>query len=227
MRRRSAAAKYLHIERIETDIGLLQSLEAAVNLLILFGGAAWFLITTEERLKRQRALDELHTLRSLAHVVDMHQLTKDPTLVLEAHRMGMDGPPRAMSQFELARYLDYCAELLALLGKLAALYADRMRDSVVISAVTEISGATPIPSPEPLSRRTSGDTRSKSAPEIPTPELVQLLAVHRVGFFDVYDDPALMYVVGVQARCPYRCLDHQQAGRSAARALRLANGIAG
>ncbi len=27
-------------------------------------------------------------------------------------------------------------------------------------------------------------------------ELVQLLAVHRSGFFDVYDDPALMYVVG-------------------------------
>lgn len=28
------------------------------------------------------------------------------------------------------------------------------------------------------------------------PELVQLLAVHRSGFFDVYDDPALMYVAG-------------------------------
>jgi hypothetical protein len=28
------------------------------------------------------------------------------------------------------------------------------------------------------------------------PEIVQLLAVHRVGFFDVYDDPALMYVAG-------------------------------
>lgn len=30
------------------------------------------------------------------------------------------------------------------------------------------------------------------------PELVQLLAVHRVGWLDVYDDPALMYVVGNQ-----------------------------
>lgn len=28
------------------------------------------------------------------------------------------------------------------------------------------------------------------------PELVQLLAVHRVGWLDVYDDPALMYVAG-------------------------------
>jgi len=28
------------------------------------------------------------------------------------------------------------------------------------------------------------------------PELVQLLAVHRSGWLDVYDDPALMYVAG-------------------------------
>lgn len=28
------------------------------------------------------------------------------------------------------------------------------------------------------------------------PEMIQLLAVHRVGWFGVYDDPALMYVVG-------------------------------
>ena len=27
------------------------------------------------------------------------------------------------------------------------------------------------------------------------PELIQLLSVHRVGWLDVYDDPALMYVV--------------------------------
>src|SRR5262245_30826450 len=51
------AAKFLHLERFEANIGLLQSLEAAVNLILLFGGAAWFLLTLEERMKRQRALD--------------------------------------------------------------------------------------------------------------------------------------------------------------------------
>jgi hypothetical protein len=67
----------------------------------------------------------------------MHQLTKDPaTLTQEC------APPRAMTPFELTRYLDYCAEMLALIGKLAALYADRMRDSVVIDAVTEIENLT-------------------------------------------------------------------------------------
>ena len=58
---------------------LVQGLEAAVNLLILFGGAIWFILTLEEREKRQRALDSLHRLRQLAHVIDMHQLTKDPS----------------------------------------------------------------------------------------------------------------------------------------------------
>jgi hypothetical protein len=131
------AAEFLHLEDIETNVGLLQSLEAAVNLLILFGGAAWFLITLEERLQRRRALDALHTLRSMAHVIDMHQLTKDPATLVQER-----APPRAMTSFELTRYLDYCAEMLALIGKLAALYADRMRDPVVIDAVTEIENLT-------------------------------------------------------------------------------------
>ncbi|MDZ4692036.1 hypothetical protein [Terricaulis sp.] len=131
------AAKFLHLERFEANIGFLQSLEAAVNLLLLFGGAAWFLLTLEERFKRQRALDALHELRSLAHVIDMHQLTKDPTALVQER-----APPRAMTAFQLTRYLDYCAEMLALVGKLAALYAERVRDPVVIEAVTEIENLT-------------------------------------------------------------------------------------
>lgn len=132
-----AAADYLHLNEFEANIGLLQSLEAAVNLLILFGGAAWFLLSLEERVKRRRALDALHELRSMAHVIDMHQLTKDPTALVQER-----APPRAMTKFQLTRYLDYCAEMLALIGKLAALYADRMRDPVVIEAVTEIENLT-------------------------------------------------------------------------------------
>jgi hypothetical protein len=132
-----AAFRFLHLEEVQANIGLLQSLEAAVNLTILFGGALWFLMTLEERLKRRRALEALHTLRSMAHVIDMHQLTKDPaTLMYER------APPRQMSEFQLTRYLDYCAEMLALIGKLAALFADRMRDPVVIDAVTEIENLT-------------------------------------------------------------------------------------
>lgn len=130
-------ADFLHLDEFEANVGLLQSLEAAVNLLILFGGAAWFLMTLEERFKRQRALDALHKLRSIAHVVDMHQLTKDPTALVQER-----APPRSMTKFQLTRYLDYCAEMLSLVGKLAALYGERMRDPVVIEAVNEIENLT-------------------------------------------------------------------------------------
>jgi hypothetical protein len=130
-----SAVKLLHLENIETNVGLLQTLEAAVNLLILFGGATWFLVGLDDRLKRQRALDQLHTLRSLAHVVDMHQLTKDPHALTEKGEA-------AIGVETLTRYLDYCADMLALIAKLAALYAERVRDPVVIDAVTEIENLT-------------------------------------------------------------------------------------
>ena len=137
-----AAFRFLHIEGGElTAPEFVQGSEAAVNLLILFGGAVWFVLTLEERSKRRRALDALHRLRSLAHVIDMHQLTKDPTIVLDAQKTAAS-PERTMTQFELTRYLDYCAEMLALIGKLAALYADKMRDNVVINAVNDIENLT-------------------------------------------------------------------------------------
>jgi hypothetical protein len=43
-----------------------------------------------------------------------------------------------MTTFQLTRYLDYCAEMQALIGKLAALYGDGTRDPVVINAVNDI-----------------------------------------------------------------------------------------
>lgn len=137
-----AAFRFLHLERIEgTAPELLQGLEAAVSLLILFGSAVWFVLTLEERIKRQRVLDALHRLRSLAHVIDMHQLTKDPTIVLDAQKTHAS-PERTMSHFQLTRYLDYCSEMLALIGKLSALYAERMRDGVVIEAVNDMEALT-------------------------------------------------------------------------------------
>jgi hypothetical protein len=133
------AARFLRVDNVTADLpGLVQGLEAAVNLMILFGAAVWFLMTLEERWKRSRILAALHELRSLAHVVDMHQLTKDPTMVLRRGSRTASSPRREMTRFQLARYLDYCAELLALIGKLAALYAERSRDALIIEAVNDL-----------------------------------------------------------------------------------------
>ena len=47
-----------------------------------------------------------------------------------------------MTPFELARYLDYCAEMLSLTGKLAALYGERTNDPEITGAVNDIENLT-------------------------------------------------------------------------------------
>jgi hypothetical protein len=124
---------------ISTDVvGLTQGLDSMVNLLLLAGGAIWFLITAEQRLKRRRTMRDLFELRSFAHVIDMHQLTKDPTVVLGGGKPTPASPERRMTHFELSRYLDYCSEMLALVAKLAALYAGATHDEAIVGAVNEV-----------------------------------------------------------------------------------------
>jgi hypothetical protein len=118
--------------------------EAILNIAILAGAGIWFLLNLEARVKRARILADLHELRAIAHVIDMHQLTKDPTRITGDSEgpSTKSSPVRDMSAFELSRYLDYCAEMLSLTGKLAALYTAASRDSVVIHAVNEIEELT-------------------------------------------------------------------------------------
>ncbi len=116
----------------------IQMTEAAVNELILFSAGLYFLISLERRIKRFRALKALHELRSLMHVIDMHQLTKDPARIFYENKRTASSPEHNLSPFELCRYLDYCAELLAILGKVAALYAQDLEDPVILSAVDEL-----------------------------------------------------------------------------------------
>lgn len=121
---------------------LLQGADAAVNLMILLGAGVLWLWNLEESIKRRRALALLHQLRELAHVIDMHQLTKDPgTLAVQAGATA-SSPRRAMSREQLGRYLDYCSEALALIGKVAAVYAQKAEDAAVLEAVDGIEDLT-------------------------------------------------------------------------------------
>jgi hypothetical protein len=121
---------------------LLQGADAGTNLLILLSIAILFLVSLEVRLKRRTALRMLHRLRSVAHVVDMHQLTKDPEHALREVASTASSPERTLAPAQLARYLDYCAELLALTSKLAALHAQHLQDPVVLDAVNDIESLT-------------------------------------------------------------------------------------
>lgn len=114
----------------------MQGVDAAVNLLIVLGGGAFFLGSLETRIKRDRALKALHELRSIIHVIDMHQLTKDPSML--GHIRTRSSPDRVLTPFQLIRYLDYCSEMLSLTAKCAALYAQKLSDPVVIDTVGAI-----------------------------------------------------------------------------------------
>ncbi len=132
--------------RASSDIGgvadLLQSADAATNQLLLLSLALAFLVSLEMRIKRRDALRMLHRLRSVAHVVDMHQLTKDPENALRSIPATASSPLRVLTPAQLARYLDYCSELLALTSKLAALHAQHLQDPVVLGAVNDIESLT-------------------------------------------------------------------------------------
>lgn len=127
---------------VETAPELLQALESGVNDVVFIGLGVFFLFTWEGRRKRARALRSIHQLRSLAHIVDMHQLTKDPERVVGSGPDTPSSPKRVMSPFELIRYLDYCSEMLSLISKAAALHVQGFDDPVTLAAVEQIEDLT-------------------------------------------------------------------------------------
>ena len=124
-----------------TIFEMIQGLDAAVNEIILFVLAVYFIINGEKMWKRNIVLKKLHLLRSLIHVVDMHQLTKDPTVLRGNHQATKSSPFRTMSNFELMRYLDYCSEILSISGKYAALFAQDTQDGIILQAVNDIENS--------------------------------------------------------------------------------------
>ncbi len=120
----------------------VQTLEAGISMLFFLGAGAVFALSLDLRRRRRLCLEALHELRAMAHIVDMHQLTKDPDRL---HHPGQDtpsSPRRTLSPFELSRYLDYCSEMLSLMGKLAALYAQGFPDGEAVAAVDEVEDLT-------------------------------------------------------------------------------------
>jgi fumarate reductase subunit D len=131
----------LPLDRISgTDDALqsVQGIEASINTVILAVLGLLALIRTEERIKRKQVFRQLHGLRSLIHVIDMHQLTKDPATLSANFKPTSHSPARITNAADLARYLDYCSEMLSITGKIAALFAQSINDDVVIDGVNDI-----------------------------------------------------------------------------------------
>jgi hypothetical protein len=133
-----------HVRQFNFDdfTNSVQALDSSISSVVFVGAAILFFLNWEHRIKRDRALKAIHELRALAHIVDMHQLTKDPeSYAGQAHHTTIIHK-RTMTPFELNRYLDYCSDALALISKIAALYVQNFQDPVLLDAVDDVEDLT-------------------------------------------------------------------------------------
>jgi hypothetical protein len=124
----------------ESIFSTLQGIDAGLNIVLVAGATVIFLVTLEARWKRQQALGDLEELRSIIHVIDMHQLTKDPAT--SQGDATPSSPARTLTPHELVRYLDYCSEMLSMAAKVAAVYAQSTNDPQVVEASSDLQQIT-------------------------------------------------------------------------------------
>ena len=120
----------------------LPLIESAVNDIVFVAIAVVLLYSFPERVQRADLLAKLHRLRSLAHIVDMHQLTKEPESLRDAFVNGTDGADICLTPEQIEYYLEYCTELLSIVSKAAALCAEESQDDIVLNTVSTIETLT-------------------------------------------------------------------------------------
>ena len=116
--------------------------ESVINDLVFAAIAVVFLWAFPERLERRALLRLLHRLRSFTHVVDMHQLSKDPEQVNPGYTPTAESVRHGLDAEQLRHYLAYCSEMLSLTAKTAALCAEHSTDGVVLETVSYIETLT-------------------------------------------------------------------------------------
>lgn len=123
-----ATTAHFRIDVPDSILDVVEPLDAAVNLgiLLLTFGFLIYRILVERR--RSRLLAMVHRIRSLVHLLDMIQLTKNLEPSEEA--------PLPLD--DRIRYLDFCSQTASLAGKCAALLIANHPDPAVVSAVTEV-----------------------------------------------------------------------------------------
>jgi hypothetical protein len=135
---RLATSVEIHTD-LKDAMGRFQFVQAVLQSGFFLGAVILFLVSLEIRLKRRRALGALHELRAMAHIIDMHQVAKDP----EALMRGKEPDPKETKQTtktpeDLNRYLNYCNEMLAILSKVAALYVQDFPDAPTVAAADQV-----------------------------------------------------------------------------------------
>jgi hypothetical protein len=129
-------------EGLEQTAHWVPLVESVINDLVFAAIAVLFLWAMPERLERRALLRLLHRLRSLAHVIDMHQLSKDPEQVSPTYVGTAESLRHGLDADQLYHYLDYCSEMLSLTAKTAALCGEHTSDGVVLETISTIERLT-------------------------------------------------------------------------------------
>ena len=131
---------------VRDDLGgisdYIQGIQALAQIFVYMGLIVAFLFSIEGKRKHALVMKHINDLRSIAHVVDMHQLTKDPERLCNGHHDTASSPARTMSPFELKRYLNYCSEMLAIVSKIATIYVQDLNDPTAGKAAGDIEDIT-------------------------------------------------------------------------------------
>ena len=113
-----------------------QMIDAAFNTIILLGATAIFLTSYETKQKRKRIIKAINQLRCLAHIIDAHQISKDPGSLRDTDTQVQ------YTDFLLIRYLDSCSDMLSLISKIGFLYAQDYDDPEALEASNDLEALT-------------------------------------------------------------------------------------
>ena len=130
------------IEGLARTADWVPLVESVINDLVFAAIALVFLWAFPERLERRTLLQLLHRLRSLAHVIDMHQLSKDPEQLSPMYTPTAQSVVHGLDADQLNHYLTYCSEMLSLTAKTSALCGEYSTDGVVLETISYIETLT-------------------------------------------------------------------------------------
>lgn len=93
-------SKYLHTNFELGNPGeFIQSFQASLETCVLPGASILFVLGWENRIKRRRTLHYLRELRTIAYLVDIHQINKTPDTIRFDMPLTAHSPVRVMSPF--------------------------------------------------------------------------------------------------------------------------------
>jgi hypothetical protein len=131
--------------RIQRPSWLLRGLSALLLSAAIAGLVAAFVslrIQAEDRLPLSEALQALDAGLSSLILLGASAVFLLGLDLRRRRARCLAAPQRELDAFQLSRYLDYCSEMLSLMGKLAALYVQNYPDPQATAAVDDIESLT-------------------------------------------------------------------------------------